>query len=147
MHGEKMASPSYRVSSIGILFSPISNCAPVLCLWLPPTPHVYTVSDQAPDSTSLLSFVSDVAVFPDPLLLRDCGFDPFCPSASLSNGWVLAAPRNVCGTALLLIPRDCSWVPACPRKSSRDSIAAVFQGLGTITTHIWHHASPLMTLF
>ena len=35
--------------------------------------------DQAvglPGSTSLLSFISDAAVFPDPSLLRDCGFDP-----------------------------------------------------------------------
>ncbi|VFV29281.1 Hypothetical predicted protein [Lynx pardinus] len=44
------------------------------------TPRFYTVRDQAPGSTSLLSFVSDVAVFPDPLLLRDYGFDLLCPS-------------------------------------------------------------------
>ena len=28
-----------------------------------------------PGGTSLLSFISDVAVFPNPSLLRDCGFD------------------------------------------------------------------------
>ena len=34
-----------------------------------------------------------------------------------------------------------------PRKSSRDSVAAAPQGLWKITTHIWHQASPLLTLF
>ena len=83
-----MASPSYPVSSIRTLFSQISNCAPVLCLQLPSTPRFYTVHDQAPGSTSLLSFISDVAVFPDPSLLRDCGFDPFCPlQEGLTEQW------------------------------------------------------------
>ena len=54
-----MASPRYPVSTIGILFSSISN--------------------------SLLSFISDVGVFPSPLFLRDCGFDPFCPSVGGSH--------------------------------------------------------------
>ena len=76
-----MASPGYRVSSIGTLFSLISNPAPVLCLQLLSTPHFYSVCDQAPSITSLLSFVSDAAVFPGPLLLRDCNFDLFRPSA------------------------------------------------------------------
>ena len=58
-----------------------------------------------------------------------------------------AAPRNACWTLLLPVPRDCSQVPARPRNSSRDSVAAAFQGLWKITTHIWHQASPLMTLF
>ena len=58
-----------------------------------------------------------------------------------------AAPRNACWTLLLPVPRDCSQVPARPRNSSRDSIAAAFRGLWKITTHIWHQASPLMTLF
>ena len=83
-----MVAPSYPVSSIGTLFSPISNCAPVLCLQLPSIPRFYTVLDQAvrlPGGISLLSFVSDVAVFPDPSLLRDYGFDPFGPSAGGSH--------------------------------------------------------------
>ena len=37
-------------------------------------------------------------------------------------------------------------MPARPRKSSRDSVTAAFQGLWKITTHIWHQASPLTTL-
>ena len=66
---------------------------------------------------------------------------------SLSNGRVPAAPRNICGTMLLPKPRDCGQVPARPRKSSRDSVAAAPQGLCKITTHIWHQAFPLTTLF
>ena len=76
-----MASPTYPVSSVGTVFFPTSNLPPILCLRLPSTPHFYTVRDQASGSTSLLSFVSDAAVFPDPLFLRDYGFDPFRPSA------------------------------------------------------------------
>ena len=35
--------------------------------------------------TSLQSFVSDAAVFPGPLLLKDCGFDPFRASVGGSH--------------------------------------------------------------
>ena len=88
----KIASPSYPVSSILTLFSLISNRAPVLCLRLPSTLHFYTVHDQAPDSTSLPSFVSNVAVFLNSLLLRDCGFDPFCPpTEGLTKQWLNAS--------------------------------------------------------
>ena len=38
-------------------------------------------------------------------------------------------------------------MPARPRKSSRGSVAAAFQGLWKITTHIWHQALTPMTLF
>ena len=80
-----MMSPSYPASSMGTLFSAVSNRAPVLCLQLSSTPHSFTVHDQAPGSTSRLSFVSDVAVFPGPLLLKDCGFDLFCTSMGGSH--------------------------------------------------------------
>ena len=69
-----------------------------------------------------------------------------CRRVSPSNSQVLASPRNVLGTMLLLMPRDCGQVPAHPRKSSCDCVAAAFQGLWKITTHIWHQASPPMTL-
>ena len=59
---------------------------------------------------------------------------------------MLAANRNTCWTLLLPVPRDCGQVPACPGKNLRDSVAAAFQGLWKITTHIWHQASPLTTL-
>ena len=60
---------------------------------------------------------------------------------------MLAAPRNACWTLLLPEPRDCGQVPARPRKCSRDSVAAAFQGLWKITMHLWHQASPSTTLF
>ena len=144
-----MASPSYPVSSIRTLFSLTSNQAPFLCLQLLSTPRFYTVRDRAPGSTSLLSFVSDAAVFPGPLLLRDCGFDLLRPSVEgLTQQWQMPAPpRKVRVTVLLLMHRDCSQVAAHSRESSRDSVGAAFQGLWKITTHIWHQASPLMTLF
>ena len=69
-----MAPPSYPVSSFGTLSSQISNRTPVLCLQLLSTPCVFTLHDQTPGSTSFPGFVSDVAVFPATLLLKDCGF-------------------------------------------------------------------------
>ena len=89
---DKMALPSQPVSRIGTLFSPISNRALVLCLQVSSTPLFYTVRDQAPGSTSLPSFVSYMAVFPGPLLLRDCGFDPFQSFAEgLTEQWLNAS--------------------------------------------------------
>ena len=67
------------------LFSWISSRAPVLCLQLSPTPRFFTLRDQAPGSTSLPSFVSDGAVLPGPLLVKDCSFDLFRPSAGGSH--------------------------------------------------------------
>ena len=62
-----------------------SNGASILCLLLLSTPCFYAVRDEAPGSTSLLSFILDVAVFPNTLLLKDCSFDLFCPSAGGSH--------------------------------------------------------------
>ena len=76
-----MVSPNYSVSSIGTLFSLISNRASILHLQLLSTRHFHTISDQTPGSTSLQSFVSDATAFPIPPLLRYCGFDLLCPSA------------------------------------------------------------------
>ena len=103
---------SYLVSSIRTLFSPISNRAPVLCLQLSNTPHFFTVHHQAPGSTSLPSFVSDAAVFPGPLLPKDCGFDPFCPSAGGSHQ-AMAKCRLHPGTPA---GPCCSW---CPETAAR----------------------------
>ena len=80
-----MASTNYPVCSVLTLFSQISNCTPVFCLQLSSTLCFFTLRDQAPGSTSLPSFVSDMAVFPGPLLLKDCGFGPFRPSAGGSH--------------------------------------------------------------
>ena len=107
------------------LFSPFSNRALVLCLQLSSTPCFSTLRDQAPGSTSLPSFASDAAVFPGPLLPKDCGFDlfvlPLCGRVSpsngrMSNGRMLAAPRNPRWTLLLPGPGDCGQVPAAPEK-------------------------------
>ena len=67
------------------LFSWISNRVSVLYLQLSSTPCFFTLRDQAPGSTSLPSFVSDAAVFPGPLLPKDCGFDLFRPSVGGSH--------------------------------------------------------------
>ena len=89
----------HPVSSIGTLFSPAPS-RDHLCLQLPSTPCFYTVCHQAvrlPGGTSLLSFVSDVAVFPDPLLLRDYGFDLLCPSTEgLTEQWPCAGRTQEC---------------------------------------------------
>ena len=80
-----MAPPRYPVSNIGTLFSLISSREPILHLQLSSTTRFFTVCDQVPGSTSLLNFISDVAVFPGPLLLRDWGFGPFRPSVGGSH--------------------------------------------------------------
>ena len=127
-----------RVSSINSVL-PTSNCPRVLYLRASVCSLLLHRRDQAvrePADTSLLSFISDMTVFPDSSLLRNCGSDPFCPSAggshravAGSNGRVPATPRHVWGTMLLWIPRACGWAPAHPRKSARDRVAAAFQGL------------------
>ena len=48
----------------------------------------------------------------------------------LTEQWPnIGCTRNTCWTLLLLVTRDCGQVPACPRKSSQDSVAAVFSGI------------------
>ena len=148
-----MASPSCPVSGIKTLCSPRpaimhpSFVSGFLCS------HFYAVRDQAirlPDATSLLSFISDAAVFLDPSLRRDCGSDPLRSSAGGSPRAMAGGgpqPGTFAGPLLLPKPRDRGWAPARPRESSRDRIAAAFQGSWTITTHIWPEASPLTTLF
>ena len=66
----------------------------------------------------------------------------------LTEQWPNAGSTQESSVTLLLPkPRDCGRVPARPRKRSRDSVAATFQGLWKITTHLWHRASPITTLF
>ena len=75
-------------TQLPILFYRISNRAPTLCFPLSSTPRFFTLRDQARGSTSLLSFVSDAAVFPGPVLLKDRGFGPFRPlRESLTQQW------------------------------------------------------------
>ena len=119
-----MASLSYPVSSIRTLFSWICNHAPFLCLWLKSTPRFYTVCDQALGSTSLLSFISYAAIFPDRLLVRDCSFDPFCPSVGGSHqaiAWCWLHPGMFAGlcccqcpeTAARCQPPQKKFTPSC----------------------------------
>ena len=108
MHGSGENGASQLLS----LFTQISNCAPFLCLQLLSTPRFFTVRDQAPGSTSLPSFVSDVAVFPGPLLLRDCGFDLFCLSVGGSQQAMVKCqlqPGTLAGPC-------CCW---CPKTVAR----------------------------
>ena len=143
-----MASPSYPISSIRTLFSPISTHTPILCLQLPSMPRFYTVRDQVPGSTSLPNFVSDVAVSPGPLFLRDCGFEPFCPSAdSLTEQW----PNAGC-TQERSQHRDAAnaqrlWLGASlPQKKFARWCSGSISGI--LANHNTHHqASPLTTLF
>ena len=117
--GVKMASPTYPVSSVGALFSPTSNCAPLLCLWLPSTPRFYTIRDQAvslPGGTFLLSFISDAAVFPNPLLLRDCGFDLLRPSGGECHQLAAGCTQECSGDCAATNAWRLRVGPAGPRK-------------------------------
>ena len=67
------------------LFSRIINRAPIFSVQLSSTPRYFTLHGQAPGSTSLPSFVSDGPVSLGPLLPKDYGFDPFCPSVGGSH--------------------------------------------------------------
>ena len=127
---------------------PDGDHAPVLCLRLPSTPRFYTVRDQAirlPGGTSFLSFISDVAVFPDPSLLRDCSFDPLRPSERGSHEqWpVLATPRNICRTETQRLRPGASP----PQEKFARQCNSSVSGIMEVTTHIWHEASPPTTLF
>ena len=115
----KKVSPRYPVSSIGTLFSLINKCAPVLCLQLSSTLCFFTVCDQASGSTSLPSFVSDAAVFPGPLLLKDCGFDPFCPSVARSHQAMAEYrlhPGTLCGPCCCRCPETVARCQPAPEK-------------------------------
>ena len=134
--GVKMASPSYPVSSIRTLCSPRPAMKyPSFVSGFHPLPPFYTVHNQAirlPGGTSLLSFISDGAVFPNPSFLRDCGFDLFWPSGG-GSGQIMVrcqpTPWNVHTTVLQQMPRDYDLVPAHPRESSLNHVAAALQGL------------------
>ena len=84
-----MASPTYPVSSIGTLFSLISNRAPVLCLQLlsTPTSTLFLTKPEAAPPSRVLSKMRLPSLAPP--LLRDCGLDPLHPSAEgLTEQWL-----------------------------------------------------------
>ena len=59
-----------------------------------------------------MSFISDVAVFPNPSLLRDCGFDPLRHMGKvLTEQWPgVSCPLERQDTVLLPMARD--WLGA-----------------------------------
>ena len=65
----------------------------------------------------------------------------------LNEQWLNVGCTQECllDPAAASVPRLARCQPA-PEKNSRDSVAAAFQGLWKITSHIWHQASPSMTL-
>ncbi|XP_053063145.1 uncharacterized protein LOC128312595 [Acinonyx jubatus] len=137
------------VSHLPGLFSRVSNHAPVLRLQPSATPRFLTVRDQAPGSTSLPSSVSDVAVFPGPLLLKDRGSDPFRPLREgltqqwrRSNGRVSATLRNACWTLLLPVPETAAGCRP-PQKKFARWCSRCFSGM--METHNMHLA-PGFTL-
>ena len=144
-----MASPGYRVSSIGTLFSLISSHAPVLCLRPLSAACFHTVHDQAPGNTSRLSFVSDVAVFPNPLLLRHCGFDLFRPSAEgLAEQWLNAGhtQERLWVRAAANVQRIWPGASLPQKKFTRPCSSNVSGIMENHSTHL-SPGSPLRTLF
>ena len=138
------APPSYPVCS------PRSAIAhPSSVFSFRPLP-AFSLSVTRPQAARLSQVLSQLRLFsPAPYFRRTAALTRSAPlREGLTEQWPnVRCTRNTCRTLLLLVPRDCGQVPARLRKSSRDSVAAAFQGLWKITTHIWHQASPLMTLF
>ncbi|XP_053076562.1 uncharacterized protein LOC128315116 [Acinonyx jubatus] len=126
------------LSTIGTLFSRISHGKPVVCLWLPSASRFYTVCDQAPGSTSHLSFISDAAVFPDLLLLRDRGSDLLRPSAGGSHRAVAGCgPRSGTFTDVLLpMPRLWPGASASQRKFAPSCGRSVSGTMANHNTHL-----------
>ena len=117
------------------LFSRISSRAQVLRLQLSSTPCFSTLRDQAPGSTSLLSFASDAAVFPGPYFRRTAALTRSAPlREGLTEQWPNEQWLNVGCTQERLLDPASAGAPRLrpgaspPQKSSRDSVAAAFQG-------------------
>ena len=136
--------------SVGTLFW-VSSRAPGLCLWPPSIACLYTVGDQAvrlPGGTSLLNFNSDVAVFPNPSLLRDCGFDPLRPSGggSLTEQCAGHTQEHLLDRAAADAQR-LRLGASPPQKMFPRSRSSSVSGIMGNHKHIWHQASCLMILF
>ena len=93
-------------SQLPNLFFRISNRAPILCLQLSSTPCFFTLCDQAPGCTSLLSFVSDAAVFPGPYFRRTVALTRSTPlQKGLTEQWPNEQSPNIsCTQERLLDP-------------------------------------------
>ncbi|XP_044904567.1 uncharacterized protein LOC123382742 [Felis catus] len=130
------------------LFSQIGSRAPALRLQLSSTPRFFTHRDQVPGSSSLPSFVSDAAVFPGPLLLKDCGLDPLRPSAGGSHQqWPnVGCTQGRPWTLLLLVPETAPRCQPGPEKLRELVQQQRFRDDGK-SQHIWHLGPPPTTLF
>ncbi|XP_053073804.1 dipeptidyl aminopeptidase-like protein 6 isoform X2 [Acinonyx jubatus] len=142
-----MASPGQPVCSPG---SAIAHPSSVFSSRPLPSPSLSVTRPQAVPRSRVLS---QMRLFPQaPYFRRNSALTRSAPlregltNGRRSNGQMSAAPRKARWTLLLPVPRDRGQVPARPRKRSRDSVAAAFQGLWKIATHVWHQASPLTIL-
>ena len=138
-----MAPPSHLVCSPG------SAVAHLSCVLSSRPLPAFSLSLTRPRAAPLSRVLAQMWLFsPAPYYRRTAALTRStpCGRVSPSNGRMSAAPRNARWTLQLPVPRDCGQVPACSRKSLRDSVAAAPQGLWKITTHIWHQASPSTTL-
>ena len=79
-----MMPPYYPVSGFGTLLLDQQSHTCPLSSALVHSPHFHSPW-PGPKQYHSLSFVSDAAVFPGPLLLKDCGFDLFCPFSGRSH--------------------------------------------------------------
>ena len=134
MH-RRMASPSHPVSSIRTLCS----CPPAI-----KHPSFVSSFHPLPASTLSASKPSACQAAPPSQVLSQmglcfqtsrfcvpCSFDLLRPSGGGSRQAMARCqptPRKVCAPVLLQMPRDCGWVPAQPRKSLCNHVAAAFQG-------------------
>ena len=141
-----MAPPSYPVCSPG---SAITHPSSVFSSHPLPT---FSLSMTRPQAVPLSQVLSQMRpFFPSPLLPKDSDLTHSAPLwECLTEQWSNEQwPSIGCTQEHPLDPGAASaprLQPDCPRKCSQDSVAAMFQGLWKITTHIWHQASPLTTL-
>ena len=109
----------------------------------------FSLSVTKPQAVPFSRALSQMRLFSPAPSFWGTGFDLLQPSVvGLTEQWLNAGcTQGHSQTLLLPVPRDCNQVPAYPRKILWDSVAAAPLWLWKITTHIWHQASPLTTLF
>ena len=128
--------------------SSTSSQAPLLCLWLPSTPHFYVVRVQAvslPGGTSLLNYMSFGTIFKFLTSESPAAWNYSNPLVEGLAGQLPAAglpPGNIHAATMLLRFRDYGQVPASPRKCLCDRIGTEAQSLWQNTTHSSHQVSP-----
>ena len=145
----KMAPPSYPVCST---LSAIAHPSSVFSSR--PLP-AFSLSVTRPQVVPLSQVLSQMRLFsPAPHFRRTVAWTQSAPlQEGLTQQWLNEQWPNIGCTQVRPLDPAAAGAPRLrpgitrPTKSSRHSVAAAFQGLWKITTHIWHQASPLMTLF